>query len=149
MDIARSLTTRQRLPAWLGQASIKDLRLHGELLQQYLNNVKDDQDYLTGTDSLRGTARVALEQQLKADTFNIDPDKIQIHVNARPMIAASTQTLTDFALTHLKDLEQIHLTAVSLDSTVIPQKMDERYIKDLIKNLDAGKRQQRKITVQY
>jgi hypothetical protein len=147
MDIARSLTTRQRLPAWLGQASIKDLRLHGELLQQYLNNVKDDQDYLTGTDSLRGTARVALEQQLKADTFNIDPDKIQIHVNARPMIAASTQTLTDFALTHLKDLEQIHLTAVSLDSTVIPQKMDERYIKDLIKNLDAGKRQQRKITV--
>ncbi|WP_283184211.1 dermonecrotic toxin domain-containing protein [Pseudomonas svalbardensis] len=142
-DIAQSLTTQQKLPAWLAKASIKDQILHGELLQQYLNNVTDDQDYLTGIRSLARTAHHALEKQLKADTFDIDPDKVQILISARPRSAASTQTLTDFALTHFKNLDITHFTLVSLDSTVIPEEMDQSYIRDLIRNLKLGEHHQK------
>ncbi|MHC8350641.1 dermonecrotic toxin domain-containing protein [Pseudomonas sp. RT4P38] len=143
MDIARSLTTQQKLPAWLAKASVNDLILHAELLQQYLNNVQDDQDYLSGIRSLQRTAHLELEKQLKADTFNINPDNVQVQISARPTSAANTQTLTDFALTHLKDLDQVHFKLVSLDTTVIPEGMDERYIKDLIRNLKPGEHQQK------
>ncbi|CAN7473724.1 dermonecrotic toxin domain-containing protein [Pseudomonas sp. GL-B-26] len=142
-DIAQSLTTQQKLPAWLAKASIQDQILHGELLQQYLNNVTDDQDYLTGIRSLARTAHHALEKQLKADTFDIDPDKVQILISARPRSAASTQTLTDFALTHFKNLDITHFRLASLDSTVIPEEMDQSYIRDLIRNLKLGEHQQK------
>jgi hypothetical protein len=142
-DIAQSLITQQKLPAWLAKASIQDQILHGELLQQYLNNVTDDQDYLTGIRSLSRTAHDALAKQLKADTFDIDPDKVQILISARSRSAASTQTLTDFALTHFKDLDKTHFTLVSLDNTEIPQGMDQSYIRDLIRNLKLGELQQK------
>ncbi len=141
-DIAESLTTQQKLPAWLAKAPIKDLILHGELLQQYLHNVKDDQDYLTGIRSLQRTAHHELEKQLKADDFNIDPDKVRVEISASPRSASSTQTLTDFALTHLKDLDAVFLKLTSLDNTAIPEGMDERYIKDLIRDLKPGVHQQ-------
>ncbi|MFL1527748.1 dermonecrotic toxin domain-containing protein [Pseudomonas sp. O230] len=142
-DIAESLTTQQKLPAWLAKAPIKDLILHGELLQQYLHNVKDDQDYLTGIRSLQRTAHHELEKQLKADDFDIDPDQVQVEISASPRSASSRQTLTDFALTHLKDLDVVFLKLTSLDNTVIPEDMDERYIKDLIRNLKPGEHQQK------
>ncbi|MHC8286677.1 dermonecrotic toxin domain-containing protein [Pseudomonas sp. XS1P51] len=142
-DIAQSLTTQQKLPAWLAKASINDLILHGELLQQYLNNVTDDKDYLTGIRSLARTAHHELEKQLKADAFDIDPDKVQIRISERSRSAASTQTLTDFALTHFKDLDQTHFKLVSLDTTVIPAQMDQSYIRDLIRNLKLGEHQQK------
>lgn len=144
-DIARCLTTQQKIPAWLAQAAIKDLQLHGDLLQQYLDSFKDDQDYLAGVDSLRVTARDALVRQLKVDKIDIDPDKVWIKVGARPMAPASTQPLTDFALTHLKDLEHINFVAVSLDATVIPEEMDERYIEELVRNLKPGELAQKKL----
>ena len=142
-DIAQSLTTQQKLPAWLAKASIKDQILHGELLQQYLNNVTDDQDYLTGIRSLPRTAHHELEKQLKADSFEFDPDKIQIQINERSRSAASTSTLTGFALTHFKDLDQADFEVVSLDSKTIPKGMNQSYIKDLIRNLKLGEHQQK------
>ena len=142
-DIAQSLITQQKLPAWLAKASIQDQILHGELLQQYLNNVTNDQDYLTGISSLARTAHDALAKQLKADTFDIDPDKVQIQIDKRSRSAASTQTLTDFALTHFKDLDKIHFKLVSLDNTAIPQDMDQSYIRDLVRNLKLGELQQK------
>ncbi|MBK5395696.1 hypothetical protein JFU47_02950 [Pseudomonas sp. TH39(2020)] len=141
-DIAQSLTTQQKLPAWLAKASIKDQILHGELLQQYLNNVTDDQDYLTGIRSLARTAHHELEKQLKADTFDIDPDNVQIQIDRSSRSAASTQTLTDFALTHFKDLDRTHFKLVSLDTTEIPEDMDQSYIRDLIRDLKLGEHQQ-------
>ena len=142
-DIAQSLITQQKLPAWLAKAPIKDLILHGELLQQYLHNVKDDEDYLTGIRSLKKTTHHELEKQLKADDFNIDPDKVQVEISASPWSASSKQTLTDFALAHLKDLDTVLLKLTSLDTTVIPEGMDERYIKDLMHKLKPGEHQQK------
>ncbi|KAA0981029.1 dermonecrotic toxin domain-containing protein [Pseudomonas sp. ANT_J28] len=142
-DIAQSLTTQQKLPAWLAKASIQDQILHAELLQQYLDNVTDDQDYLTGIRSLARTAHHELEKQLKADTFDIDPDKVQIQIDTRSSSATSTQTLTDFALTHFKDLDKTHFKLVSLANTKIPEDMDQSYIRALIRNLKLGEHQQK------
>ncbi|WP_223486853.1 dermonecrotic toxin domain-containing protein [Pseudomonas sp. A-RE-19] len=142
MDIARSLITRQKLPAWLGEASIEDQVLHAELLQQYVHNVNDDKDYLTGIRSLQRTAHHELEKQLKADTFDIDPDNVQVQISQPSTSMTSTQTLTDFALIHFHDLEQARFKLVSLDATTIPEGMDESYIKRLIRNLNLGQHQQ-------
>ncbi|WP_448110708.1 dermonecrotic toxin domain-containing protein [Pseudomonas lini] len=142
MDIAQSLITRQKLPAWLGEASIEDQVLHAELLQQYVHNVNDDKDYLTGIRSLQRTAHHELEKQLKADTFDMDPDNIQVQISQPSASMTSTQTLTDFALIHFHDLEQARFKLVSLDATAIPEGMDESYIKRLIRNLNLGQHQQ-------
>ena len=143
MDIAQSLITQQKFPAWLAEASIKDQMLHAELLQQYVNTVTDDQDYLTGIHSLRRTAHHELEKQLKADTFDIDPDNVQVQISSRTISpSTSTQTLTDFALIHFHDLEQARFKLVSLDATAIPKGMDEGYIKRLIQHLNLGQHQQ-------
>lgn len=139
-DIARSLTTQQKLPAWLAKASFKDLVLHAELMQQYLNNVSEDQDYLSGVRSLACTGHHELQKQLRADSFDIDPDKVRI--KPRRMLAALPQTLTAFALIHLRDLEPIRFDVESLDATVIPEAMNETYIKGLIRNLNLGRHHQ-------
>lgn len=139
-NIARSLTTQQKLPAWLAKASIADQVQHAELLQQYLNNVENDQDYLSGVISLARTTQADLHRQLKADAFDIDPDHVQVQVDRRMMSPASRQTLTEFALSHFHDLEPASLKLLALGTTAIPEGMNETYIKDLIRNLKAGER---------
>jgi hypothetical protein len=146
-DIAQSLTTQKNLPAWLAKASIKDQMLHAELLQQYLNNVTNDQDYLTGTRSLTRTAHHELTKQLQADNFEIDPDKVQI--KPRMMSATSIQTLTELALTHFKDLDHALFDVASLDATEIPDGLDESYIKDLIRNLSVGEHQKTELNAAF
>ncbi|WPN49920.1 dermonecrotic toxin domain-containing protein [Pseudomonas sp. P8_241] len=138
-DIAKALTTRQSLPAWLANASIEDQVLHAELLQQYLDCVKDDQDCLSDIPSLARTAHQELQKLLKADTFDLDPDKIELKFTA-PQV--STQILTAFALSHFDDLDAARFTVASLDTTPIPGKVDATYVKDLIRKLNLGQRHQ-------
>lgn len=138
IDIAESLKTQQHLPAWLANASIKDQVLHCELLQQYLNAVVEDKDYLAGVRTLPRTAHYALQKQLKADTFDLDPDKVQVHINEGVRSAASTQTLTRFALTHFRELDEARFDLTSLDDSVIPTAMNESYIKQFIRALKLG-----------
>jgi hypothetical protein len=142
-NIAQSLETLQKLPAWLGKATRADQQLHGELLQQYLNNVTDDQDYLTGISSLQHTARQHLQQQLKADAFSIDPDDIEVRINDAKTDQVISQPLTEFALIHFTDLDKTRFKLVSRTSTAIPAGMNERYIKTLIQNLKLGQHQQK------
>ncbi|MDB5996027.1 MAG: hypothetical protein JWP42_3163 [Pseudomonas sp.] len=146
-NIADSLTFEQKLPTWLAKAPIKDQMLHAELLQQYLNNVSNDQDYLTGIRSLARTAHLQLDKQLKADGFNLDPDKVRII--SRRMSETNTQTLTQFALNHLLDLDNIRFQLESLDTTVIPDGVDESYIRDLVKNLNLGQHQQKTLSAAF
>lgn len=146
-SIADYLATPEKLPAWLAKASIEDQVLHAELAQQYLDNVSRDQDFLSGMNTLARTAHRELHKQLKTDTFDLDPDKVQI--SPRLMSAASEQTLTQFALTHLDDLEQARFTVKSLDASKIPSGMDESYIKALIKKLKPGEHQQTALTAAF
>ena len=137
-DLARSLTTQQKLPAWLAKASIQDQRLHAELLQQYLNNAQDDKDYLSGVRSLERTAQFELKELLKADELTIDPDNVQVQVASRLMSTAKTLTLSAFALTHFDELDSADFKLKSLTSAAIPAKMDKPYIKSLIRKLNVG-----------
>ena len=142
-DIAQSLITQQNTPPWLAKASIQDQILHAELLEQYLRNVDKDQDYLSGVRSLARTAHHELHKQLKADTFDLDPDKIELQISARGASTAKAQTLTNFALDHLQELDAARFTLVSLDEgKKIPEAMDANYIKTLIRNLKLGQHQQ-------
>ncbi|MBH2032479.1 MAG: hypothetical protein I8H93_13325 [Pseudomonadales bacterium] len=144
-QMAEGLNTRQKLPAWLAKASIADQKLHCELLQQYLNNVTDDQDYLSGISSLQHTARQHLQKQLKADTYDFDPDDIEIRINDAKTAQVMRQTLTEFALIHFTDLDKTRFKLMSLTSTAVPAGMNEQYIKNLIKNLKLGEHQQKTV----
>jgi len=142
-QIAQSLETLQKLPEWLSKASLPDQKLHAELLQQYLNNVTDDQDYLTGISSLQHTARRHLQTQLKADTYDVDPDEIEVRIDDAKIAQVISQTLTEFALIHFTDLDKTHFKLVSRTPTAVPAGMNELYIKNLIKNLKLGQHQQK------
>lgn len=137
--IAQSLTTRQKLPAWLAKASIADQILHAELLQQYTNHVEDDKDYLSDIPTLGRTAHAELEKQLKADSYPLDPDKIEVRLGPGPTSAASNPTLTQFALSHFKDLDNASFTLASLDGKTIPAALDENYVTGLIRKLELGR----------
>lgn len=140
-DIAQSLITRQKIPAWLANASLEDQILHTELLVQYLNNARDDKDYLSGIRSLERTAHLQLQKQLKADKYDIDPDTVEIQISASATSAARTQPLPAFALTHLQALDTLHFKPVSLTRTALPASIDETYLKNLVRNLKPGEHQ--------
>ncbi|UZE14911.1 dermonecrotic toxin domain-containing protein [Pseudomonas sp. B21-053] len=145
-DIAQSLITRQKLPAWLANASLEDQILHTELLAQYLNNVTDDKDYLSGIRSLERTAHHELYKQLKADKHDIDPDTVDIRISARATSDARTQSLPTFALIHLHNLDTLSFKPASLTQKALPAGLDETYIKNLIRNLKPGEHQRVELT---
>ncbi|MHC8305667.1 dermonecrotic toxin domain-containing protein [Pseudomonas sp. PB3P13] len=139
-SIADYLATPEKLPAWLATASFEDQVLHAELAQQYVNNVTEEQDFLSGVRTLARTAHHELQKQLKADTFDVDPDKVQI--TPRLLSAANEQTLTQFALSHFQDLDNASFTVKSLDARDVPKGMDQSYVKALIRKLKLGEHQQ-------
>lgn len=145
-EIAQSLITRQKIPAWLANASLEDQILHAELLAQYLYNVKDDKDYLSGIRSLERTAHHELQKRLKADQHEIDPDSVEIQIRASATAAPRTQRLPAFALTHLQDLAHLAFKAVSLTRTPLPAAVDELYIKHLIRQLKPGEHQRTELS---
>ncbi|MFJ7794251.1 dermonecrotic toxin domain-containing protein [Pseudomonas sp. NPDC096950] len=145
-DIAQSLITRQKIPAWLANASLEDQILHTELLAQYLNNVTDDKDYLSGIRSLERTTHHELHKQLKADKHNVDPDTVEIRISPRATSDARTQTLPAFALIHLHDLDTLSFKPASRTNTALPAGLDETYIKNLIRNLKPGEHQRAELT---
>ncbi|UWF46806.1 hypothetical protein NYP20_15755 [Pseudomonas sp. N3-W] len=149
MDIGEALITREKLPTWLALASIDDQRLHAELLQQYLNNAKEDKDYLSGVRTLSRTAHHLLQQQLNTDGIEVDPDNVQVRINQRPTAAALTQTLTEFALTHLHELDGLAFTLASLAATALPIQLDMTYVKGLIRNLKLGERQRTTLSLAF
>ncbi|MGF6127374.1 hypothetical protein QF019_002583 [Pseudomonas frederiksbergensis] len=145
-DIAQSLITRQKLPAWLANASLEDQILHTELLAQYLNNVKEDKDYLSGIRSLERTAHHELHKQLKADKHDIDPDTIEIRINPHATADARTQPLPAFALTHLQALDSLSFKPASRTNKALPAGVDETYIKNLIRHLKPGEHQRAELS---
>ncbi|MGF0237860.1 hypothetical protein ACQR3P_03075 [Rhodococcus sp. IEGM1300] len=140
--IAQSLITQQMLPAWLAKASVEDQVLQAELLQQYLNNVSDDKDYLSGIQPLQRTAHDELHKRLKADGYDVDPDHIQIKTSPKLMSGTFSLTLTEFALGQLQDIDIVPIKLQTLNETPIPQGMDESYVKTLVRSVNIGQLQQ-------
>ncbi|WP_213938882.1 DUF6543 domain-containing protein [Pseudomonas sp. dw_612] len=145
-EFAQTLITRQKLPAWLTNASLEDQILHTELLAQYRNNVTDDKDYLSGIRSLERTAHHELHKQLKADKHDVDPDVVQIRISPRATSEARTLSLPAFALTHLNELDTLSFKPESLINKALPAGLDETYIKSLVRNLKPGEHQRTELS---
>lgn len=137
--IAEAIVQQQALPVWLGMASAEDQLLHAELLEQYRLSAPDNQDYLHGVPTLREHVAAALTRLLKAryPAAALDPETILIP--ARIALDGHTQTLTDFALRHLPDLQPDKLTPRALGLTPLPATLDGTAVVQLVRQLDIAK----------
>ncbi|AZF20929.1 dermonecrotic toxin domain-containing protein [Pseudomonas sp. R3-52-08] len=102
MAIAKALIFQQSLPQWLGMAPERDQQLHVELLEQYRNNVQDNQDYLHGIESIQSFARKKLSTLLRsiAPQSALTPDQINVTFTTSNAGAQRTVTLVNYALLH-------------------------------------------------
>ncbi|MET1068777.1 MAG: DUF6543 domain-containing protein [Pseudomonas prosekii] len=141
-EIAQTLITRQKIPTWLANASLEDQILHAELLAQYLKNAEDDEDYLSGIDSLQRTAHRELKKRLEADQHDVDPNQIEIQIDAAMTVAARTLSLPAFALMHLHLLDSLSFRVAALNRPALPAAINPSYVKNLLRTLNVGEHQQ-------
>lgn len=137
--IAEAMVQQQALPVWLGMASAKDQVLHAELLEQYRLSAPDNQDYLHSLPTLREHVASTLTSLLKArfPDAALDPENIQIP--ARVMLDGHAQSLTDFAMRHLPELNADSLTPTARDTSTLPPALDGTAVVQLVRQLDIGK----------
>jgi hypothetical protein len=133
--IARSIRWQQKLPAWLGTASLDDQRLHIELLEQYKNSVDDDQDYLDGIEPLHAYVRKQLKGLLDArfGKNDLDPDTIQI--TPKLALLGPVGALTDFALRHINLTQGTGFQVTSMSTQQLPPGLNEATIKQMLLSL--------------
>ncbi|VVP68932.1 hypothetical protein PS918_00833 [Pseudomonas fluorescens] len=134
--IAKAMSQRQSLPAWLGMAPVKEQQFHLELLEQYLNSVTDDTDYLHGIKPLKDYARETLKTLLNSQFAEalLNPDDIEITPNLS--LAGPAQSLTDFALNHINVAQGTSFKVASKTSKPLPATLDPSAIKRLLSSLD-------------
>lgn len=137
--IANTMIQQQALPAWLGMASPMDQLRHAELLEQYRLSAPDNQDYLHSLPTLREHVADALTALLKTRFPDTPLDPENILIPARVALNGHTQSLTDFALRHLPDLEPDNLTPQARDTTALPATLDGSAVVQLVRQLDIGK----------
>jgi len=137
--IAEAIVHQQALPVWLGMASAEEQWLHAELLEQYRLSAPDNQDYLHGLPPLREHVASALTNLLKARYPDAALDPEAILIPARVALDGRTQTLTDFALRHLPDLQADTLTPRALGLTPLPTTLDGTAVVQLVRQLDIAK----------
>ncbi|WLI43577.1 hypothetical protein PSH84_18535 [Pseudomonas beijingensis] len=137
VDIAQANRRQQKLPAWLGTASLEDRRLHIELLEQYKNSVVDAKDYLDGIEPLRTHVHKKLRALLDArfPGKNLDPDTLQITPNLAVVGPASA--LTDFALNHV-DVTRNGFKVSSTAPRKLPDGLNETAVRQILSSLDIS-----------
>ncbi|WP_413791191.1 dermonecrotic toxin domain-containing protein [Pseudomonas sp. N4] len=135
--IAQANRRQQKLPAWLGTATLEDQRLHIELLEQYKNSVvdADAKDYLDGIEPLRTYVHNKLKALLDArfPGKNLDPDTLQITPNLAVVGPASA--LTDFALNHI-EVTRNGFKVSSTSTRALPEGLNETAVRQLLSSLD-------------
>lgn len=144
--IAQAITRQQSLPAWLSTAPVDEQQLHAELLQQYLNNVPDDKDYLHGIKPLKTYVQETLKSLL-ASRFtdnSLSPDDIEVTPNLS--LAGSAQSLTEFALNHVNVAQGTGFSVASKTSKPLPANLDQAAIKRLMLSLDIETTYARHVT---
>ena len=137
--IANTIVRQHALPVWLGLASTADQFLHAELLEQHRLSAPDNKDYLHGLPDLRTYVASTLTTLLKAryPDNTLDPDDILIP--ARVILNGHTQSLTEFALRHLPDLQPDNLTPKARGTTPLPTSLDGSAVVQIVRQLDIGK----------
>ncbi|MDX9669258.1 MULTISPECIES: dermonecrotic toxin domain-containing protein [unclassified Pseudomonas] len=136
--LARALNTQQTLPAWLGMATLDELQLHLELLEQWRHNVSDGKDYLHGLPTLREHIQRRLKTLLSSrfQAPELDPEDIEI----TPLLALAgpAMNLVDFALNHPHIAEQTRFKVTSSSAQKLPAGLDQQAIRSLLLSLDIG-----------
>ena len=133
--IALANKRQQKLPAWLGTASLEEKRLHVEVLEQYKNSVSDGKDYLDGIEPLRTYVQKKLQTLLDArfPRKNLNPETIQITPNLA--IVGPASSLTDFALHHV-DVTEKGFKVSSTSTQPLPDGLNETAVRQMLSSLD-------------
>ncbi|MCJ8207545.1 DUF6543 domain-containing protein [Pseudomonas sp. RGM2987] len=134
--IAQAIRWQQKLPAWLGTASVEDQRLHIDLLEQYKNSASDGKDYLDGIEPLHSFVNRTLTTLLgtRFATNNLDPATLLI--TPKLAIAGPASLLTDFALNHN---DVIQMTGFKVSSTTrkkLPEGLNETAVSQMLLSLE-------------
>lgn len=143
--IAQAIRWQQKLPAWLGTASVEDQRLHIDLLEQYKNSASDGKDYLDGIEPLHSYVNRTLKRLLNTRfaASNLDPATLLITPNLA--VAGPASLLSDFALKHN---DVIQMTGFKVSSTTrqkLPGGLDEAAVRQLLLSLEIPTVYQRNV----
>ncbi|MCE0460573.1 dermonecrotic toxin domain-containing protein [Pseudomonas uvaldensis] len=136
--IAQADRWRQKLPAWLGSASLEDQRLHVDLLEQYRSNVSDGKDYLDGIEPLHTYAYKKLKTLLNARFAENDLDPATLQITPNLALAGPASPLTDFALNHLESTQRTGFTVSSTSRQTLPERLNETTVKQMQLSLDIA-----------
>lgn len=125
---------------WLGQASAVDQQLYAELLEQYRNNVVDNQDYLHGVDSLAQFTRRKLSALLKEldEQSSVTLDEIEAGLPAQGSTPARNQGLLDYALSHQSYWNDEVPFFASTGTTPLSSTLDAQTLKTRIQALNIN-----------
>ena len=136
MDMVQSMIVQHGLQ-WLGQASAVDQQLYVELLEQYRNNVSDNQDYLHGIDSLAQFTRTKLSALLTLldDQNSVSADEIEVGLPAQGNTPARNQSLLAYALSHQSYWKDELPLFASTGTTALPDTLDAQTLKSRIQAL--------------
>ncbi len=138
LAVANAMIHQQALPVWLGMAAPQEQILHAELLEQYRVNTRDERDYLHGLDGLREHVAQALAALLgkRFAAPLIDPNDVLIP--GRASLNGHSQSLIDFALGHLPDLQGDAIRPYSRNATPLPAALDGAAVVQLVRQLDLA-----------
>ncbi|QOY72764.1 DUF6543 domain-containing protein [Pseudomonas sp. OST1909] len=138
-DMVQAMIRQQGLQ-WLGKAHAVDQQLYVELLEQYRNNVTDNQDYLHGIDSLVQFTRKKLSTLLKDldDQDSVTPDEIEVGLPAQGTTPARNQSLLDYALSHQSYWNDEVPFFASTGTTPLPSTLDAQTLKTRIQALNIN-----------
>ncbi|MHC8366625.1 dermonecrotic toxin domain-containing protein [Pseudomonas sp. ZT5P21] len=144
--IARAISQRQSMPAWLGLAPVEEQKLHIELLEQYRHSVTDDKDYLHGMQTVEEYVRQTLKTLLTArfPKESIDPDMIEITPNLA--LAGPAQTLTQFALNHINIAQGTGFRVSSTGRQTLPEDLNQTAVKQLLLSLNIPRDYAKQVT---
>jgi len=135
---ARAAWWRQKLPAWLGTASLEDQRLHVDLLEQYRNSVSDGKDYLDGIEPLPAYVNKKLKALLDSRFVEKDLDPATLQITPNLALAGPASPLTDFALNHLDATQRTGFTVSSISRQTLPERLNETTVKQMLLSLDIS-----------
>lgn len=138
--IAHANRFQQKLPAWLGAASLEDQRQHIELLEQYRNSVTEDKDYLDGIEPLRTYVDRTLKALLETRFPDIGLDSATLLISPHLALAGPASSLTDFALNYLDSRQRPGFTISSMLSQKLPDNLNEAAVRQMLLSLGTSTR---------
>jgi hypothetical protein len=136
--IAHANRFQQKLPAWLGAASLEDQRQHLELLEQYRNSVIEDKDYLDGMEPLHTYVERTLKALLKTRFPGADLDPATLLISPHLALAGPASSLTDFALNHLGSHQRPGFKISSMSQQKLPDNLNETAVKQTLLSLGTS-----------